>query len=30
VRMDSSHREMTDHYIRIPRSPAAQRGGATS
>ncbi len=30
VRMDSSHRDLTDHYIRIPRSSAAQRGGATS
>jgi tetratricopeptide (TPR) repeat protein len=30
VWMASSHREMTDHYIRIQRSPAAQRGGATS
>ena len=25
VRMDSAHREMTDHYIRIPRSSAVQR-----
>ena len=24
VRMDSSHRDLTDHYIRIPRSSAAQ------
>ena len=30
VRMDSSHRDLTDHYIRIPRLSAAQRGGATS
>jgi hypothetical protein len=30
VRMDSSHRELTDHYIRIPRSGTAQRGAANS
>ena len=27
VRMDSSHRDLTDHYIRIPRSSTAQQGG---
>jgi tetratricopeptide (TPR) repeat protein len=30
VRMEFSHRDFTDHYIRIPRSAAGQRGGATS
>ena len=30
VRMDSSHREFTDHFIRIPRSSATQRGSAPS
>jgi predicted CXXCH cytochrome family protein len=30
VRMDSSHRNLTDHYIRIPRSTAVQRSEANS
>ncbi len=30
VRMDLAHRDLTDHYIRIPRSSAAQQAGATS
>ena len=30
VRMDSAHRDLTDHYIRLPRPGAAQPGGATS
>ncbi len=30
VRIDSSHRDFIDHYIRIPRSSAAQRSGTTS
>ena len=30
VRMDSSHREFTDHYIRIPTSSASSRGSVTS
>ena len=30
VRMDLAHRDLTDHYIRIPRSLAVQRAGRTS
>ncbi len=30
VRMDSAHRDMTEHYIRIPRSSAVPRSEATA
>jgi len=30
VRMDPVHRDMTDHYIRIPRSASVKRDGVTS
>jgi predicted CXXCH cytochrome family protein len=30
VRFQASHRELTDHYIRIPRASTVQQGGTTS